>query len=148
MRVPLTAAAAVALATLEQTGGAIKGAAALREVEAACRALVKHQKFDIAVRPPAYRLQGTYEWLRGHPEEAQKLWQKSLEHAEKLGARYEGALTRLEIGRRWATERLSRPPRPSSRRWAPPSTWPRPADSWAEQGMSRRTPSRWSRTEG
>ncbi len=45
-------------------------------------------------------MQGTYEWLRGHPDRAQKWWRKSLDLAIKLGARYEGALTCLEIGRR------------------------------------------------
>ena len=48
----------------------------------------------------AARMQGTYEWLRGRPRKAEKWWRRSLDHAEKLGARYEGALTELEIGRR------------------------------------------------
>ncbi len=45
-------------------------------------------------------MQGTYEWLRGRPRKAEKCWRKSLDHAEQLGCRYEGALTALEIGRR------------------------------------------------
>jgi hypothetical protein len=55
---------------------------------------------DTTAFVPAARSQGTYEWLRGRPRNAEKWWQKSLDHAEKLGARYEGALTDLEMGRR------------------------------------------------
>ncbi|MCJ7797612.1 MAG: hypothetical protein MUQ56_12780, partial [Thermoleophilia bacterium] len=49
---------------------------------------------------PGYRMQGTYEWLAGRPRKAEKCWQKSLAVAEELGAGYQEALTRLEIGRR------------------------------------------------
>ena len=48
----------------------------------------------------AYRLQGAFEWLRGRPRKARAWWRKSLAMAEKLGMRYEGALTELEMGRR------------------------------------------------
>ena len=64
----------------------------------ACRTLHKHCKLDMPALVPAYRLQGTLEWLRGHPAEAEKCWEMSLAHAEKLGACYEEALMRLEIG--------------------------------------------------
>ena len=40
-------------------------------------------------------LRGTCEWLRGRPRNAEKWWRRSLDHAEKLGTRYEGALTEL-----------------------------------------------------
>ena len=48
----------------------------------------------------AERLQGTYEWLAGRAKRAETWWRKSLATAERLGARYEGALTELEVGRR------------------------------------------------
>ena len=54
---------------------------------------------DTTAFVPADRLQGTFEWLRGRPRKAEKWWRRSLDHAEKLGARHEGALTQLEIGR-------------------------------------------------
>jgi tetratricopeptide (TPR) repeat protein len=94
-----TGNATMGLLALEQAGSAEKGRA-FKEAQKACRELLKHGKADIAALVPAYRMRGTYEWLRGRPGKAEKWWQKSLEHAEKLGARYEGALTHLEIGRR------------------------------------------------
>jgi class 3 adenylate cyclase len=74
--------------------------AAMRLADEACRAALKHGKGDAGGYPPAYRHQGTYEWLRGRPKKAEKSWQNSLERAVQLGARYEEALTRLEMGRR------------------------------------------------
>jgi hypothetical protein len=71
------------------------------EAKEACRLLLKHGKIDRPALTAAYRHQGTYEWLRGRrPNKAEKWWQKSLDHAAQLGARYEGAITMLEMGRR------------------------------------------------
>jgi hypothetical protein len=94
-----TAHAAVSLATAEQAEGPARPSA-LNEAKAACRLLLKHGKLDISALVTGYRMQGTYEWLNGHPHKAEKWWRKSLDLAEKLGARYEGAQTHLEIGRR------------------------------------------------
>ena len=94
-----TGNAAMGVLALERAGSAEKSRA-LKEAEKACRELLKHGKADSGALAPAYRMHGTYEWLRGNRSQAEKWWRKSLEHAERLGARYEGALTRLEIGRR------------------------------------------------
>jgi len=57
----------------------------------------------------ARRLQGTLEWLDGHPDRARTWWQRSLHGAEEVGARYDMAMTNLEIGRRTGVvERLDR----------------------------------------
>jgi tetratricopeptide (TPR) repeat protein len=94
-----TGHAAATLAAAEQAQGSARSSA-LNEAKAACRALLKHAKLDIGALVPGYRMQGTYEWLCGHPDKAEKWWRKSLDLAEKLGARLEGAQTYLEIGRR------------------------------------------------
>ena len=94
-----TAHAAVSLATAEQAEGPGRSRL-LNEAKAACRLLLKHGKLDISALVTGYRMRGTYEWLSGHPHKGEKWWRKSLDLAEKLGARYEGALTHLEIGRR------------------------------------------------
>jgi class 3 adenylate cyclase/tetratricopeptide (TPR) repeat protein len=95
----VTGAAAVALATVEHPDGS-RRSAALREAKRACSMALKQGKFDTMAFVPAYRLQGSYQWLLGHPDQAEKWWRKSLDHAQELGCRYEGALTMLEWGRR------------------------------------------------
>ena len=94
----ITGTATAALAAVESAEGAARGAA-LKAAGRACGAALKQGRLDATAFVPAYRLQGIYEWLRGDPRKAEEWWRKSLEHAAKLGARYEGALTMLEIGR-------------------------------------------------
>ena len=94
-----TGLAAAALAAVEQSEETARGAG-LKKARRACRAALKQVKVDTTAFVAAARLQGTYEWLCGRPRKAEKWWRRSLDHAEKLGARYEGALTQLEIGRR------------------------------------------------
>jgi hypothetical protein len=55
-----------------------------------------------ARRPEVYRLEGTRRWLTGDTRRAHHWWERSLAAADTLGARPEGARTRLEIGRRLA----------------------------------------------
>jgi class 3 adenylate cyclase/tetratricopeptide (TPR) repeat protein len=69
------------------------------DAKAACRDLRRMAKADVCAYVAAYRLWGTYEWLRGRPGRAESWWRKSVGKAEELGARYEGALSELEIGR-------------------------------------------------
>jgi class 3 adenylate cyclase/tetratricopeptide (TPR) repeat protein len=95
----ITGTAAAALAAAEQTNGPSRDEM-LQEAKRACAAALKQAKLDVTAFVPACRLRGTYEWLRGHAGKADKWWRQSLDHADKLGARYEGALTILEIGRR------------------------------------------------
>ena len=91
--------AAAGLAEAERADDAARGAK-LRDARRACRAALKQVRVDRTAAVPACRARGTYEWLRGRPGRAEKWWQRSLAHAERLGCRYEGALTTLEIGRR------------------------------------------------
>jgi tetratricopeptide (TPR) repeat protein len=94
-----TGIATAKLSIAERTEDGIRHAA-LEEAEKAWRVLLKNGKADKGGLPPAYRIKGTAEWLNGRPRKAEKCWQKSLAVAAELGARYEEALTRLEIGRR------------------------------------------------
>ena len=89
--------AAAALIAVERSEGAARGAS-LKKARRACRAALKQAKVDTTAFVPAARSQGTYEWLRGRPRKAEKWWRRSLDHAEKLGSRYEGALTELGDG--------------------------------------------------
>ncbi len=95
----ITTVAAAALAAAERAEGPAREAAR-KDARRACRAALKQGRVDTTAFVPAYRWQGTYEWLRGNPHKAEEWWRKSLDHAAKLGARYEGALTMLEMGRR------------------------------------------------
>jgi hypothetical protein len=94
-----TADATVCLLAAEQAEPGDRGVA-LSQAKAACQALLKHGKGDRGAFVPGFRMQGTYEWLRGHERKARNWWQKSLDLAPELGSTYEEALTRLEIGRR------------------------------------------------
>jgi class 3 adenylate cyclase/tetratricopeptide (TPR) repeat protein len=87
------------LTEAEHAQGAAR-TAALKEARAACRAMRRTATADIGGTVAAFRLQGVYHWLRGRPTKAQAWWRKSLATAERLGMRYEGALTELEMGRR------------------------------------------------
>ena len=59
----------------------------------------KQSKFARVSEITIYRLRGTWEWLAGHPSRARQWWARSLGVANLLSARYEGGLTKLEIGR-------------------------------------------------
>jgi len=74
-------------------------AADLKRAKRACRVALKQVKFDRGSLPAAYRMQGTYAWLKNRPNTAKKRWHKSLEMAEGMGARYELGLTNLEMGK-------------------------------------------------
>jgi class 3 adenylate cyclase len=64
---------------------------------AACRALRSASACAMR-RPEVFRLEGTRRWLSGRPRAARRWWERSLREAEALGARPDGARTRLEIG--------------------------------------------------
>ena len=66
----------------------------------ACRQALRQGRLDVAEMVRVYRLQGSYEWMRGKAGPARKWWHRSIGLAEKLGARYEMGLTHLEAGRR------------------------------------------------
>jgi len=75
-------------------------AAWLNKAKGACRAGLKESPKFRAKWPKALRLRGTYEWLGGKPAAAHNWWQKSLAEAERMGLRYDVAMTHLEIGQR------------------------------------------------
>jgi class 3 adenylate cyclase/tetratricopeptide (TPR) repeat protein len=86
--------AAIELRRCEQ--GAVSSRLAARAVRAAL-----HQGRRVrAGAPEAMRLAGTLAWLRGQPAEATRCWDESERLAERLDARREIALTRLETGQR------------------------------------------------
>jgi tetratricopeptide (TPR) repeat protein len=93
------ALAAAHLAVAEQTGG-FKNASTRRKCKRACKAAVKESKGYAWALPEAYRLQGTYYWLKGDTNVAAKWWDGSLESARGLGAKYELGVTYLEMGKR------------------------------------------------
>jgi len=64
------------------------------------REFLRQGRVDIEAMPAACRLHGTLEWLRGRPRRAERWWRRSVEIAERLGARYDLGLTLLEAGRR------------------------------------------------
>jgi tetratricopeptide (TPR) repeat protein len=72
----------------------------LEKAGQACQAGTKASAGCRLKIPKAYRLQGTYEWLKDKPAAAQRWWQKSLAEAEKLGMRQDIGWTHLEMGRR------------------------------------------------
>ena len=74
--------------------------AELQAAREACEALRRLAGADVSCAVAAERLQGRYEWLAGRAKKAETWWRKSLATAKRLGARYEGALTELEVGRR------------------------------------------------
>jgi len=88
------------LLAAEQTEGTAARAHELRKAKRACRVALRQGKFDRLSLVTAFRMQGTYEWLRGKSTKAQQWWQRSLEMAKGLHARYEEALTYLEMGKR------------------------------------------------
>ena len=91
--------AAARLALAERTAGSER-TRALREAREHCRAAIKQGKLDYGDLGAAHWCTGTYHLLAGHRRRAVRSWHKSLAAADELGARYEGAVTRLEIGRR------------------------------------------------
>jgi tetratricopeptide (TPR) repeat protein len=88
------------LLAAEQTEGTTARADELRKAKQACQVALKQGKFDRLSLVTAFRMKGTYEWLRGETSKAQQWWQRSLEMAKGLHARYEEALTYLEMGQR------------------------------------------------
>jgi tetratricopeptide (TPR) repeat protein len=82
----------------EQAEGLAR-AEAIKKAKKACRVALRQVQFDQAAKINAYRMQGTLEWLRGRPQHALHWWEQSLAAASNLGARYEGGLTCLEMGR-------------------------------------------------
>jgi tetratricopeptide (TPR) repeat protein len=82
----------------EQAGEPVRGEA-MEKAKEACQEALRQVKFDRATQIAAYRMQGTFVWLKGKPERARQWWQRSLEGADALGAPYERGLTWLEMGR-------------------------------------------------
>jgi tetratricopeptide (TPR) repeat protein len=75
-------------------------AAALKSAGPAVRRALKYSKRFKGRLPVAWRLEGLYQYFKGKVPAAKKCWQKSIDAAEKTGARYELGATYLEFGRR------------------------------------------------
>lgn len=104
-----TTAATIRLAAAErcmEAGGDAAGPDGGCRQETLERARVACREARACVRPyraaavPAYRAQGTYEWLNGRRRAARKWWRRSLRAGGRLGYDYEVARTHLEIGAR------------------------------------------------
>ena len=92
----LLGSAQVEVARLEMNGPQPNAGAALRR----CRDAVSIGRRYHFGLPRALRIMGAFCWLEGRRSAAQRRWQESLSTALKVGAQYEIALTRIEIGRR------------------------------------------------
>jgi tetratricopeptide (TPR) repeat protein len=64
----------------------------------ACRDAMKVARACRMGLPEAMRLQGSYEWLRGHRRAAERWWRRGLSFAVQNGIRYDEAMIRLEMG--------------------------------------------------
>ena len=101
---PVSLASAEAyLASAEQPGSRIRRARLLWKARVACFKARRQSRLDSSGRPGAYRLTGTCYWLRGRRKKALELWEKSLESAADLGAKYDAAITEHERGCRTGT---------------------------------------------
>ncbi|HAV76749.1 MAG TPA: hypothetical protein DCX53_05275 [Anaerolineae bacterium] len=65
----------------------------------ACRALNQFAQIHPIGKSRAFLWQGSYDWLDGKPQSAQKNWGKSLAAAQALSMPYDEALAYREIGR-------------------------------------------------
>ena len=73
---------------------------AFRRARRACRAALRQAKMDRQGLPAACRLTGVYWWLRGNRARAERWWARAVAAANEMRARYELAITYLEVGRR------------------------------------------------
>jgi len=97
--VPLNSLAAARLAAVDRDGKTARDAV-FKAARAACRQALREGRRFADGLPGAYRHWGTYHWLRGRPQRARRWWQRALDAAHRLGARYEVGLIHLERGRR------------------------------------------------
>ena len=72
----------------------------LKKAKQACKAALMMSKRFKGGRPYAYRLKGTYHWLKNQRITAKKWWRKSIEAGEQLGAKYHLGMTYFEMGKR------------------------------------------------
>ena len=72
----------------------------LKMARRACREALKQCRLFRPGLPDAFRLYGSYEWLRGKPVAAMRSWQRSLALAEKQEQRYDAGIIHLEMGER------------------------------------------------
>jgi len=83
-----------------EAAGTAGNADALKTAKSALKLSQKYSKRFKGGLPVALRLEGIYAFLEGNVSKAQKYWQRSLDAAEKMGARYELGATYLEFGKR------------------------------------------------
>jgi class 3 adenylate cyclase/tetratricopeptide (TPR) repeat protein len=85
------------LAAAEQ-GDKSERAACLKKAGQALKTVLKLSKAYRLFLAQAQQLNGTYSWLQGKPDDAQKSWQYSLKVAEELEQYYEQGVVHLEMG--------------------------------------------------
>jgi tetratricopeptide (TPR) repeat protein len=83
---------------LDEAGGE-RRSLLLEQARRACRSAMRQGQTLRYWLPMALRLRGMLHWRTGKPGAARRSWEESLAAAEQVEARYELALTSLEIGR-------------------------------------------------
>lgn len=96
---PRNALAEAYLCVAERTEGGPRRAA-LAQAKGACKAALQLGRVSPEGGPGSQRLQGTYEWLRGKPAQAQRCWRQAEAAAEAQGSPFEQAEILREIGKR------------------------------------------------
>lgn len=71
----------------------------LKKLKKACKNAIKASRKFAGGRPQAYRIKGSYLYLKGNKKAARTMWKKSIKASENLGAIYEKALTCFEMDR-------------------------------------------------
>jgi hypothetical protein len=64
----------------------------------ATETLLRQLKVNRELVPAAYRLRGTYEWLRSRRKRAERWWSRSVAAAEQQGLRFDLAESLIELG--------------------------------------------------
>lgn len=61
---------------------------------------LKQAKHFKCGQPKAFRLNGSFSWLKGNPKKAHYFWKKGIDLCQKLGCRNEEGLLYFEMGKR------------------------------------------------
>jgi tetratricopeptide (TPR) repeat protein len=100
---PRMGSALLELSELERSAG--RDAGVRRDALRACRQACTASRTFLNGLPHSTRLLGTAAWIDGRRRKAAQWWQRSIDAAERLGARYSLALTLIERGRRMQSSR-------------------------------------------
>jgi class 3 adenylate cyclase/tetratricopeptide (TPR) repeat protein len=96
--VPHVVYAEALVGMLQSSPNARNDRSVVREAARACRrSLALAQRYKQGLTQ-ALRVRGTLDWVTGRRAQAMSWWRRSIETGERLGARYEVALTRMQMG--------------------------------------------------